>query len=70
MRCAELDKEPEEPKIDPLDLHFYNEDLELMLEWVEVTENQEDPLLDGVGDPQCPSCFITEAIEEEEAHPK
>ncbi|RWW12309.1 hypothetical protein GW17_00024032 [Ensete ventricosum] len=40
-----------------------------MLEWVEATENQEDPLLDEAGDPQCPSRFIIEAIEEE-AHPQ
>ena len=37
-----------------------------MLEWVEAMENLEDLLLDEAGDPQRPSCFITEAIEEEE----
>ena len=70
LRCAELDKEPEEPDIDPIDLQFYNEDSEPMLDWVEAAENQEDPLLDEAGDPQRPSRFITEAIEEEEAQPQ
>ncbi|RWW49155.1 hypothetical protein BHE74_00044722 [Ensete ventricosum] len=42
---------------------------ESMLEWVDAVENQENPLLDEVGDPPRPSRFITEAIEEEEAHP-
>ncbi|RWV98360.1 hypothetical protein GW17_00038801 [Ensete ventricosum] len=37
--CVELDKEPEEPEIDPINLQFYNEDLEPMLEWVEATQN-------------------------------
>ncbi|RWW12424.1 hypothetical protein GW17_00023911 [Ensete ventricosum] len=46
LQCIELDKEPEEPEIDPIDLQFYNEDSEPMLEWVEAVENQEDPLLD------------------------
>ncbi|RWW06671.1 hypothetical protein GW17_00029985 [Ensete ventricosum] len=41
-----------------------------MLEWVEAAENQEDPLLNEPKDPQRPSRFITEAIEEEEAHPQ
>ncbi|RRT73002.1 hypothetical protein B296_00014619 [Ensete ventricosum] len=41
-----------------------------MLEWVEAVENQEDPLLDEAGDPQRPSRFIIEAIEEDEAHPQ
>ncbi|RWV78548.1 hypothetical protein GW17_00060461 [Ensete ventricosum] len=41
-----------------------------MLEWVEATENQDNPLLDEAGDPQRPSRFITEAIEEEEANPQ
>ncbi|RRT57046.1 hypothetical protein B296_00047485 [Ensete ventricosum] len=40
-----------------------------MLERVKATENQEEPLLE-VGDPQCPLRFITEAIEEDEAHPQ
>ena len=65
LRCAELDKEPEEPDIDPIDLQFYNEDSEPMLDWVEAAENQEDPLLDEAGDPQRPSRFITEVIKEE-----
>ncbi|RZS14051.1 hypothetical protein BHM03_00045706 [Ensete ventricosum] len=69
LRCAELDKEPEELDVEPIDLQLYNEDSESMLEWVEAVENQEDPLLDEAGDPQCPSCFIIEAIEEE-AHPQ
>ncbi|RZS00607.1 hypothetical protein BHM03_00030351 [Ensete ventricosum] len=70
FRCAELDKkEPEELDIEPIDLQLYNEDFEPMLEWVEATENQEDPLLDEAGDPQRPSRFIIEAIEEE-AHPQ
>ncbi|RWW76854.1 hypothetical protein BHE74_00015023 [Ensete ventricosum] len=46
LQFVELDKEPEEPKIDPIDLQFYNEDSELLLEWVEASENEEDPLLD------------------------
>ncbi|RWV83433.1 hypothetical protein GW17_00054960 [Ensete ventricosum] len=66
LRCAELDKEPEQPEIEPIDIH--NEDSEPMLEWVEAAENQDDPLLDEAGDSQHPSRFITEAIEEEEAH--
>ncbi|RWW79171.1 hypothetical protein BHE74_00012570 [Ensete ventricosum] len=70
LRCVELDKEPEEPYIEPIDLQFYNKDSESMLEWVEAAENQEDPLLDEAGDPQRPSRFITEAIEEEEARPQ
>ncbi|XP_065028298.1 uncharacterized protein LOC135651798 [Musa acuminata AAA Group] len=70
LRCAELDKELEEPDIDPIDLQFYNEDSEPMLDWVEATENQEDPLFDEAGDPQCPSRFIPEAMEEEEAQPQ
>ncbi|RZS24285.1 hypothetical protein BHM03_00057336 [Ensete ventricosum] len=41
-----------------------------MLEWVEAAKNQEDPLLNEARDHQCPSHFITEAIEEEEAHPQ
>ncbi|RZS11329.1 hypothetical protein BHM03_00042651 [Ensete ventricosum] len=41
-----------------------------MLEWVEAVENQKDPLLDEAGDPQRPSRFIIEAIEEDEAHPQ
>ena len=40
-----------------------------MLEWVEATKNQEDLLLDKMGDPQRPSYFIIEAIGKEEAHP-
>ncbi|RRT31597.1 hypothetical protein B296_00059020 [Ensete ventricosum] len=67
LRCAELDKEP---KIEPIDVQLYNEDSKPMLEWVEAAENQDDPLLDEAGDPQRPSCFITEAIEEEEANPQ
>ena len=50
--------QPEEPDIDLIDLQFYNEDSELILDWVEAAENQEDPLLDEAGDPQCPSHFI------------
>ncbi|RWW71191.1 hypothetical protein BHE74_00021084 [Ensete ventricosum] len=69
LRCVELDKEPEEPKIELIDLQLYNEDSESMLEWVEAAKNQEDPLLNEARDHQCPSHFITEAIEEEEAHP-
>ncbi|RWW09525.1 hypothetical protein GW17_00026985, partial [Ensete ventricosum] len=42
---------------------------ESMLECVDAVENQENPLLDEVGDPPRPSRFITEAIEEEEAYP-
>ncbi|RZS05210.1 hypothetical protein BHM03_00035680 [Ensete ventricosum] len=57
LQYIELDKVPEEPEIDPIDLQFYNEDSEPMLEWVEAVENQEDPLLDEVGDPQRPSYF-------------
>ncbi|RRT74678.1 hypothetical protein B296_00029786 [Ensete ventricosum] len=68
LQCVELDKEPEEPKIDLIDLQFYNEHSESSLEWVEMAENQEDPLLDKAGDPQRPSCFITETIKEEKAH--
>ncbi|RZS24228.1 hypothetical protein BHM03_00057284 [Ensete ventricosum] len=41
-----------------------------MLEWVEAAENQDDPLLDEAGDPQYPSRFITEAIEEEDVNPQ
>ena len=55
--CVELDKELEEPDIDPIDLQFYDEDSELILDWVEAAKNQEDPLLD-------------EAIKEEEAQPQ
>ncbi|RWW06529.1 hypothetical protein GW17_00030133, partial [Ensete ventricosum] len=40
LRCAKLDKELEEPEIDPMDLQFYNEDSEQMLERAKVTENQ------------------------------
>ncbi|RRT31713.1 hypothetical protein B296_00058577 [Ensete ventricosum] len=66
LRCAELDKnELEELDVEPIDLQLYNEDSEAMLEWVEATENQEDPLLDEAGDSQRPSCFIIETIEEE-----
>ncbi|RWV86725.1 hypothetical protein GW17_00051344, partial [Ensete ventricosum] len=43
---------------------------EPMLEWVEAAENQDDPLLDEAGDPQYPSRFITEAIEEEDVNPQ
>ncbi|RWW18727.1 hypothetical protein BHE74_00035172 [Ensete ventricosum] len=32
LQCAELDKKPEEPEIDPINLQFYNKDSELMLE--------------------------------------
>ncbi|RRT37452.1 hypothetical protein B296_00058187 [Ensete ventricosum] len=70
LQCVELDKKPEELKIDPIDLEFYNEYSELISEWIEATENQEDPLLDGEGDPQHPSRFITEAIKEEDEHPQ
>ena len=71
LRCANLDKEPEEPDIDPNDLQFYNEDSEPMSEWVEAVENKEDPLLDEMRDPQRPSRFIIEVIEgEEEAQPQ
>ncbi|RWW01271.1 hypothetical protein GW17_00035704, partial [Ensete ventricosum] len=71
LRCAELDKNDlEELDVEPIDLLLYNEDSESMLEWVEAAENQEDPLLDEAGDPQHPSCFITETIEEEESHPQ
>ncbi|RZS14580.1 hypothetical protein BHM03_00046284 [Ensete ventricosum] len=69
LQCAKLDKEPDEPEIDHIDLQFYNEDLKKMLKWVEAMENQENPLLDEAGDHQRPSCFITEAIKEE-AHPQ
>ncbi|RRT45674.1 hypothetical protein B296_00050642 [Ensete ventricosum] len=51
LRCAKLDKEPEEPKIDPIDLQFYNEDSESNLECIEAMKNQGDPLLDEAGDP-------------------
>ncbi|RWV80804.1 hypothetical protein GW17_00057861, partial [Ensete ventricosum] len=47
-----------------------NEDSKPMLEWVETTENQDDPLLDEVGDPQRPLHFITETIEKEKAYPQ
>nr|XP_018686484.1 PREDICTED: uncharacterized protein LOC103994246 [Musa acuminata subsp. malaccensis]XP_018686485.1 PREDICTED: uncharacterized protein LOC103994246 [Musa acuminata subsp. malaccensis]XP_018686486.1 PREDICTED: uncharacterized protein LOC103994246 [Musa acuminata subsp. malaccensis]XP_018686487.1 PREDICTED: uncharacterized protein LOC103994246 [Musa acuminata subsp. malaccensis] len=70
LQCAELDKEPKETEIDPIDFQFYNEDSEPMLEWVEAMENLEDPLLDEAGDPQRPSRFIIKAIKEEEAHPR
>ncbi|RRT64393.1 hypothetical protein B296_00037706 [Ensete ventricosum] len=70
LQYAKLDNEPKETEIDLIDLQFYNEESEPMLEWVEATENQEDPLLDEVGDPQRPSRFITEAIKEEEAYPQ
>ncbi|RZR97863.1 hypothetical protein BHM03_00027107 [Ensete ventricosum] len=66
LQCAELDKEPEEPEIEPIDIQLYNEDSKPMLEWVEAAENQDDPLLDEAGDPQHPSRFITKAIEEKE----
>ncbi|RWW41889.1 hypothetical protein BHE74_00052602 [Ensete ventricosum] len=52
LRCAKLDKELEEPKIDPIDLQFYNEDSESNLECIEGMKNQGDPLLDEAGDPQ------------------
>ncbi|RWW46479.1 hypothetical protein BHE74_00047590 [Ensete ventricosum] len=64
LQCAELDKELKETKIDPIDLQFYNKDSE----WVEVVENQEDPLLDEAEDPQHLSGFIIEAIKKEKAH--
>ncbi|RWV78149.1 hypothetical protein GW17_00060923 [Ensete ventricosum] len=67
LQCAKLDKEPEEQKIDPIDLQFYNEDSESNLECIEAMNNQGDPLLDEAGDPQRPSRFMTEAIE---AHPQ
>ncbi|RWW43636.1 hypothetical protein BHE74_00050681, partial [Ensete ventricosum] len=66
LRCAELDKkEPQELDVELIDLQLYNEDSEAMLEWVEATENQEDPLLDEAGDSQRPSYFIIETIKEE-----
>ncbi|RWW10668.1 hypothetical protein GW17_00025779, partial [Ensete ventricosum] len=69
LRCVELDKETEESYINLIDLQFSNKDSEPMLEWVETAKNQRDPLLDTVGDPQHPSRFITETIEEK-AHPQ
>lgn len=45
----------------PFDLQYYNEDSQLMLEWVETTESQENPLLDEARDPPRPSRFIIEA---------
>ncbi|RWV83933.1 hypothetical protein GW17_00054398 [Ensete ventricosum] len=66
LRCVELDKkELEELDVEPIDLQLYNEDSEAMLEWVEATKNQEDPLLDEAGDSQRPSYFIIETIKEE-----
>ncbi|RZS27484.1 hypothetical protein BHM03_00060959 [Ensete ventricosum] len=70
LQCTELDKEAEELEIDPIDLQFYDEDSKSILEWVEVAENQEDPLLDEAGDHQRLSHFIIRVIEEEEVHPQ
>lgn len=39
MHCAKLDKESEETKINSINLQFYNEDLEPILEWIEATMN-------------------------------
>ena len=68
LRYVKLDKEPMETKIDPINFQCYNEDSELMLEWVKAMENQEDPLFDEMRDPPRPSRFIIEAIEEVESH--
>lgn len=35
---VKLDKEIEEPKINPFDIQFYNENSQPMLEWVEATK--------------------------------
>ncbi|RRT60240.1 hypothetical protein B296_00045125, partial [Ensete ventricosum] len=70
LQCAKLDKEPKELEINLMDLQYYNEDSQLMLEWVGASKSQEDTLLVEAGDPPRPSRFITKAIEEEEAHPQ
>ena len=67
---AKLDKELEEIEIDPIDLQFYNTDSDPILEWLKSVENQEDPLLDEMGNLYYPLHFIIEAIEEEEAYPQ
>ena len=51
LQYTELDNELEELEIDLIDLQCYNEDSQPMLEWVEATKNQENPLLDEAGDP-------------------
>lgn len=66
--CVELNNELEKREIDLIDLQYYNKDLESMLELVKEM-NQEDHLLDKVGDPSRLSRFITEVIEKEKAYP-
>ncbi|RWV85416.1 hypothetical protein BHE74_00058480 [Ensete ventricosum] len=65
LSYTELDNKPKELEIDPIDLQYYNEDSQLILEWVEAAKNQEDLLLDKAGDPLRLSRFITMVIEEE-----
>ena len=36
---VQLDNEQEEPEIDHFDLQYYNEDSQLILEWVETIDN-------------------------------
>lgn len=64
LSCAR--QEIQKSTIDPFDFQFYNNGLYSMINWVYKVESLGNPPLDVVGDPLRPSCFIFEAVKQDQ----